>query len=334
MSNELDQFNQDQMRYELTKKNNGPIWDDTGKQIDPNTGKPIQAPFQFDMANRSTILPIKHRADADWQKSVMAKPEEKGWDWAVPGILASPINALSRGLRDPNVVDANEVAMSIMGGGLGLSGVRPAPIGSLGMATKAELLGSKIVTGEPINLDLFHGSPVKGIQSFDPHAKASSSVGQADTGLGVLWGTPNKELAEEYSAGRTMGNQFPVSQGKAKVGEVYSINADLKNPLVLWDDRVLPWNKNQLMHVNVPYTRKLAIEYAKANGYDSVIFARKTGNKRALSDYEVAILPNKDNIFPITKAKANGGIMHMATGGKISFTNSLDAMRHELHMRQ
>ena len=357
--------NIDQMRHDLTKKNSGPVWDETGKQIDPNTGKPIQTPFQFDMANRSTVLPIKHRADADWQKSVMAKHEEKGWDWALPGMLASPINALNRGLRDPNVVDANEVAMSIMGGGLGLSGIRPAPTGSIGMATRAELLGSKIATGEPINLDLFHGSPTKGIQSFDSRAKPSSSVDQADTGLGVLWATPNRKLAEEYSAGRTMENQFPVSQGGKKIGEVYSINADLKNPLVLWNDRILPWNKNQTMHIDNPYTRKFAIEYAQNNGYDSVIFAKKTGNKRILSDYEVAILPNDKGGAPVSirvpsfnqggavtdtldKIVKNPQASQMLNldlpnliaakrqaqplkrGGKVQFTNNVDSMRRAL----
>ena len=202
--------NIDQMRYELTKKNSGPVWDETGKQIDPNTGKPIQAPFQFDMANRSTVLPMKYRADADWQKSVMAKPEEKGWDWALPGMLASPINALSRGMRDPNVVDANEVAMTMIGGSLGLSHARPASAGSSGAVTK--------ISHSP---EYYHGSDVKGLTILDPAA----SMGRRSEGSSI-WVTPDETFAAGYPKKQT-GSIYtaPLStSGFAKVDANFTSN--------------------------------------------------------------------------------------------------------------
>ena len=108
----------------------GPIWDDSGKMVLP-------APFQYDMAGRYDVLPLKER-DPVMRGSVFATPEQDKVDFAMPGMIASPVNAWNRGLTDPNILDANEVAMNIMGGGLGLSHAAPAPSGALGMAVKTK----------------------------------------------------------------------------------------------------------------------------------------------------------------------------------------------------
>lgn len=157
----------------------------------------LSAPF--DMKNRATILPIKHRADADWQKSVMATPEEKGWDLAIPGLIASPINAYARGVQNPNAEDALEVAGAALG--TGLAG-RSAPV-------------RKALP------EYYHGSDVKGLSVLDP----ALSVGRRSEGSSI-WVTPDETFAAGYPKKQT-GSIYstPLDTSKfAKVDANFSSN--------------------------------------------------------------------------------------------------------------
>jgi uncharacterized protein YidB (DUF937 family) len=159
------------------------------------------------------------------------------------------------------------------------------------------LIGSKIRSGQPIEVEVFHGSPTTGIEKFKKSPPAASK-GLADSKAGAFWGTANREQAKEYALGKTMENQFPSKEKGSEQGEVYDILASLKNPLVLWDDNYLPWDKNHAASVDSPYTRKFALEYAKKNGHDGVVFANKSGKKREVSSFEVAILPDEQGEYP------------------------------------
>lgn len=159
------------------------------------------------------------------------------------------------------------------------------------------LIGSKIRSGQPIEVEAFHGSPTTGIEKFKKSPPAASK-GLADSKAGAFWATANREQAKEYALGKTMENQFPSKEKGSKQGEVYDILASLKNPLVLWDDHYLPWDKNHAASVDSPYTRKFALEYAKKNGHDGVVFANKSGKKREVSSFEVAVLPDKQGEYP------------------------------------
>ena len=147
----------------------GPIWDDSGKMVLP-------APFQYDMAGRYDVLPLKER-DPVMRGSVFATPEQDKVDFAMPGMIASPVNAWNRGLTDPNILDANEVAMNIMGGGLGLSHAAPAPSGALGMAVKNKggnwLPGSVEKYLEPLKRTT--DTEIAALQGFDPPDQHISS---------------------------------------------------------------------------------------------------------------------------------------------------------------
>jgi hypothetical protein len=166
------------------------------------------------------------------------------------------------------------------------------------------LIGSKITSGQPIKVEAFHGSPTTGIEKFKKSPPAASK-GLADSKTGAFWATANQEQAKEYALGKTIENQFPSKEKGSEQGEVYNILASLKNPLVLWDDHYLPWDKNHAANINSPYTRKFALEYAKKNGHDGVVFANKSGKKREVSSFELAVLPDKQGEYPGVIKKDN-----------------------------
>lgn len=163
------------------------------------------------------------------------------------------------------------------------------------------IIGSKIKSGQPIEVEVFHGSPTAGIEKFKKSPSASSK-GLADSEAGAFWATSDKQQAKEYSLGKTMENQFPSKKRAPEQGEIYNVLTSLKNPLVLWDDHYLPWDKNKAAHIDSPYTRKFALDYAKENGHDGVIFANKSGKKREVSRFEIAVLPDEQGEYPgVTK---------------------------------
>jgi hypothetical protein len=129
MSNELDQFNQDEMRSTLSLH---PEQQKTWFQNFIN-----DTPTRLDMEGRDTFFPFKS-SNPELGNSVMNQRE-----WALPGVVAGAYNAFTAPARSATERDfhpgeeAANFALNTMGGGLGLSRAAPAPAGSIGMATKA-----------------------------------------------------------------------------------------------------------------------------------------------------------------------------------------------------
>jgi len=175
MSNELDQFNQDEMRYALSLH---PEQQKTWFQNFIN-----DTPTRLDMEGRDTFFPFKY-SNPELGNSVMNQRE-----WALPGIVARGLNlftAPTRSVTDPEFkpeYEAAEFGLGTMGGGLGLSHAAPAPSGSIGMATRTA----------PNLVEHFHGSDTKGLTVLDPAA----SQGRRSEGSSV-WFKNNPAEAAEY----------------------------------------------------------------------------------------------------------------------------------------
>jgi hypothetical protein len=192
----------------------------------------------FDMKNRATILPIKHRADADWQKSVMAAPEEKGWDWAVPGIIANSINAHARGVQNPNPQDALEVAGAALGAGLA---------------------GRSMPVRKALP-EYYHGSDVKGLTVLDP----ALSVGRRSEGSSV-WVTPDETLAAGYPKKQT-GSIYKTPLDTSKFAKV---DADFTSNKAINPDAKIYHSNGEITPVSAlgkKVTTDQLAAYAKSKG--------------------------------------------------------------------
>jgi len=132
--------------------------------------------------------------------------------------------------------------------------------------------------GFPFDVDVLHGSPTSGLSRLITNAPPAASRGADDEGVGVVWGTTNKFNARDYSGGATIDVQSPVNQFGGKEGSIYGVKTRVSNPYVVKD-----------LGDTSPYSRKVHIDYARANGHDAVIF-RTPGKK----DYEVALFNDVD----------------------------------------
>jgi|GEM_PF-4079145 len=158
-----------------------------------------------------------------------------------------------------------------------------------------QVRSSKVIDGQGRPLVVYHGSPVKGIQTFDLNKSGQNVQGER----GAVFFTDNEKLADDFSYERLSTN-VPFKDIKGKKGQVYPVYLRMMNPfdlrnmtpemaeilskedgLLSWE-QVIEWSKvknRQLIKAGLPKPlSKLA-----AYGYDGVIAGLNEGG----SEYAV-----------------------------------------------
>lgn len=125
---------------------------------------------------------------------------------------------------------------------------------------------------ESVEKDTFlHGSPQSGLTKFDSEYSGGNT--NVESAKGGIWVTNNQSVAETY-------RDWKNPMDKGKTGDVYDVNVDIRNPLYTEDTNEVGRNK--------------AIEQAKENGNDSVVFTDNDGNKQIfIFNPEQATIANK-----------------------------------------
>ena len=84
--------------------------------------------------------------------------------------------------------------------------------------------GSKVVDADGNPLVVYHGSPIKGIDEFNPR-------GATNGGEGLIYATDDRSTADRFSLEFTEGSSAFRNRATGNVGQVYPVYMDLKNPL-------------------------------------------------------------------------------------------------------
>ena len=176
-------------------------------------------------------------------------------EWALPGALAAPINAVTsfgrayRGQLDDPMEEALNVAGALQFGAAGAP-MRAGP-GTLGM-------------------NVYHGGPVK---VSSPDFTLSGKVSGIKEEQGVFWVSPSKDLA--LKAGTAASSKPVLSEFEFKPQNPLQIEYPIRS---VFDGSFLQIKAD-------------AIKKAKKSGHDAIIFSLKnTGSFGKILDDEIAII--------------------------------------------